>query len=129
MQLEALLDIVDRPAAWRWIVRRYLPGGVVCPGCGAPITGEKALAAFDALERTYCRACAKTFRPRAVTPLAGTEWEPEEFVKLLLLAASGRRPADIARLFGKSAGCVRDMLERVDLLEAALAVPGVSQPG
>ena len=128
MQLESILDIVSRPAAWRWIVQRYAPGGVVCPACGAPITGERALAAFEAMERTYCRACDRTFRPRSVTPLAGTAWEPEEFVRLLLLDCAHWKTTDIARQLGKSAGCVRDMLERVELTERHLAVSRASTP-
>lgn len=125
MQLEEILDIIDRPAAWRWIVRRYFPDGVKCPNCGSPITGEKALAAFSCQERTYCRNCDKSFRPRALTPLAGTEWEPEEFVKLMALSVSGRRTVEIAETLGKSAGCVKGMIERVELVEMSRTMGGV----
>lgn len=116
MQLEDLLNIIDRPSAWRWICRQYFPDGVKCPRCGAPITGKRALETFETGgEKVFCSACGRSFRTRAVTPMAGTEWEPEEFVKLLLMDHFGMSPAPIAPLLGKSARCVRDMLERIHL--------------
>jgi hypothetical protein len=118
MELDSVLDIIDRVTAWAWIRRTYLPDGVVCPVCGATITGTKALASFTNLERTYCRAHGSAFRPlAAIAPLRGTEWAPEEFVKLLLLHLAEQSASDIGALLGKSAGCVRDMLERLAVLD------------
>jgi len=118
MQLATVLDIIDRPAAWAWIRRQYLPDGVICPVCGAMVTGSLALAAFEALKRTYCSAHGSSFRPLgAIAPLRGTEWTPEEFVKLLLLSGAGQGPGEISTLLGKSTACVRDMLERLAVLD------------
>lgn len=118
MKLEQILDIIDRPTAWAWIRRTYLPAGVVCPVCGAMITGSLALASFSDLKRTYCTGHGGSFRPQAaIAPLRGTEWAPEEFVKLLILSGAGQGTADIAPLLGKSAGCVRDMLDRLSVLD------------
>lgn len=117
MNLAAVLDIVDRPTAWAWIRRTHLPDGVRCPVCGAVIDGTRALAAFEGLERTYCRAHGAAFRPQAaVAVLRGTEWSPEEYVKFLLLHHTGKQSGEIAALLGKSAGCVRDMAARVAVL-------------
>jgi len=117
MQLDQVLDIIDRPQAWAWIRRAYLPDGVICPVCGATITGARALAAFDELERTWCTGHGGSFRAQAaIAPLRGTEWAPEEFVKFLLLSGAGMDSARIAPLLGKSAACVRDMAARVAVL-------------
>ncbi len=118
MKLDSVLDIIDRPTAWAWICRTYLPDGVVCPVCGHVITGDRALASFVALERTYCTGHKSAFRPlSAIAPLRGTEWAPEEFVKLLMLHLAEQSASDIAALLGKSAGCVRDMLGRLAVLD------------
>lgn len=114
MKLGQVLDIIDRPTAWAWIRKTYLPNGVICPTCGAVITGSRALASFEALERTYCSNHGSSFRPMStIAPLRGTEWGPEEFVKLLLLDSAGIFPADIAAVLGKSVSCVRGMLDRL----------------
>lgn len=125
MQIDQVLDVIDRASAWAWIRRQYLPGAVICPGCGATITGAKALAAFERLERTYCSEHRSSFHPMAAIPmLRGTEWEPEEFVKLLLLSGLGQHPAYIGKLLGKSSACVRDMLDRI-----AIWTPQPAQSG
>jgi len=118
MQLATVLDIIDRPAAWAWIRRQYLPNGVICPVCGAVVDGALALSSFEALKRTYCRAHGSAFRPlAAIAPLRGTEWAPEEFVKLLLLSGAGQGAGEISALLGKSSACVRDMLDRLAVLD------------
>lgn len=118
MKLDSVLDIIDRQTAWAWIRRTYLPDGVICPVCGSTITGAKALASFVALERTYCTGHGSAFRPMAaIAPLRGTEWAPEEFVKLLLLHLAEQTASDIGALLGKSAGCVRDMQARLSILD------------
>jgi hypothetical protein len=118
MKLDRILDIIDRPTAWAWIRRQYLPDGPICPGCGQAITGHRALVSFDNLERTYCKSCGSNSPARAFIPmLRGTEWQPEEYCKLLLLQATCVPLAYIAALLGKSAGCVRDMLERLAVLD------------
>lgn len=118
MQLNQALDIIDRAAAWSWIRRQYLPDGPACPGCGAIITGDRALAAFNRLDRTYCKACGSNSPARAfVQVLRGTEWQPEEYCKLLLLHLAGQPPAHIATILGKSNSCVRDMIDRVQLMD------------
>ena len=117
MKLDNVLDIIDRQIAWAWIRRTYLPDGVICPVCGSTVTGVKALASFVALERTYCTGHGSTFRPlSAIAPLRGTEWAPEEFVKLMFLHLAEQSTSDIAALLGKSSGCVRGMLDRIAVL-------------
>lgn len=118
MKLDNVLDVIDRQNAWAWIRRTYLPDGVICPVCGSTVTGVKALASFVALERTYCTGHGSAFRPlSAIAPLRGTEWAPEEFVKLLILHLAEQNASDIAALLGKSVGCVRDMLGRLAVLD------------
>ena len=118
MRLGQVLDIIDRGAAWAWIRRQYLPDGPACPGCGQTITGQRALEAFDRLERTYCKACGSNSPARAfVQVLKGTEWQPEEFCKFLFLHLTGQAPASIATLLGKSPACVRDMVDRLAVLD------------
>lgn len=118
MKLDSVLDIIDRPAAWAWIRKEYFPAGVICPVCGSTITGTRALVSFEAIERTYCRSHCGSFRPlAAIAPLRGTEWQPEEFVKLLLLHLAEQSASDIAALLGKSTSCVRDMLDRLAVLD------------
>lgn len=119
VEVENLLDIVTRGAAWGWIRRSYHPAGPVCPGCGSPITGARALAAWSDLRKVYCAGCGCQFRPTVGTPLHETSWQPEEYIQLLLLAAVGRKADQIAATLGKSGGCIRDMLDRVRLRHAA----------
>ncbi len=119
IQTEELLATVTRPAAWFWIQRRYLQAGPTCPACGESITGARALAAWNDLRRVYCASCGHTFRPTTGTPIADTSWQPEEFVQLLYLVGAGRQPGQIAPILGKSAACVRDMIERFRLHHAA----------
>lgn len=118
IEVENLLDIVTRGAAWGWIQRAYHPAGPVCPGCGSPITGPRALAAWSNLRKVYCAACGCQFRPTVGTPLHETSWQPEEYIQLLLLAAAGRKADQIAATLGKSAGCIRDMIDRARVRHA-----------
>lgn len=117
MQIEDCLDIIGRDASWGWIVRQFLPQGPACPSCSAPISSKKALARFFSLERTYCKECDRVFRPTAGSPIHETRWQPEEFVKLMILDLAGRSPVEIGQHLGKSASSVRDMLAKVDLLQ------------
>jgi len=118
MKIEQVLDIIDRSTAWAWIRRQHLPNGPACPGCEQIITGKLALEAFSGLKRTYCKSCGSNSPARAFIPvLRGTEWQPEEYCKLLLLHLSGQQPAYIATLLGKSTSCVRDMLDRLAVLD------------
>lgn len=124
ISLEQILAAIDRASAWAWVRQLHLPGGVICPVCGAVVTGSRALASFENLERTYCAAHGSTFRPQsAVAQLRGTEWSPEEYWKLRLLHQVQLPPAEIARILGKSAGCVRDMIDR------CAALDGLMRPG
>jgi len=121
ISLEQILAAIDRASAWAWVRRIHLPGGVVCPVCGAIVTGSRAIASFVALERTYCAAHGSTFRPQsAVAQLRGTEWSPEEYWKLRLLHKLQLPAAEIARILGKSAGCVRDMIDKCAALDGLL---------
>jgi transposase-like protein len=115
IQLEDALDAITKESAWKWIHQRYLPQGVTCPSCGSAISTEKALAAWWKQERTYCKACDSSFRAKSVTPLAGTEWEADEYVKLIILVGTGRRVSDIARILGKSHGAVKAMIDRIEI--------------
>ncbi len=118
MKLETVLDIVEPGAAWFWIRRQYLPDGPVCPTCGQIVTGDRALEAFARMDRTYCKCCGSNSPARAfVRQLRGTEWQPEEYCKLMLLHLCGLHPSYIAKLLGKSGQCVRDMLHRVEVLD------------
>jgi len=118
MLIEDCLDIIDRNASWGWIVRQFLPQGPTCPSCSAPISSEKALARFFAMERTYCKECDRVFRPTVGSPIHETRWHPEEFVKLMILDLAGRSPAEIGQHLGKSASSVRDMAAKVELLQS-----------
>ena len=116
MNLNSLLDTITRAAAWAWIRREYISTGPVCPRCGSSITGPKALASFEAYaEKVYCSGCSREFRIKGITPLAGTEWEPEEFVRLLLLDKANVPLPIIATALGKSTRCIRDMIDRLEL--------------
>lgn len=123
MKIENCLDAISRDAAWMWIVRRFLLSagllGPCCPSCGARITSEKALRSFFGLRRTYCKSCDKVFTPTAGTPIHETSWVPEEFWELMILHLAGRRPVEIAQHLGKSAGTVREMLDKVELCRSA----------
>lgn len=123
IKIEHLLDVFTRPASWSWITERYLPKGVFCPRCKTKITGSRALAAFREIGRVYCRACRSIFSARAVTPLAATEWQPEQFVKLIVLHGAGRTPGEIGDTLGKSCDAVSDMLDRIETIEAAKGEP------
>lgn len=119
MQFETIIATIDNAAAWRMIRELFLPGGPVCPRCGASISGSRALAAYDRFaEKTFCSSCSKDFRTRSITPLSGTEWEPAEFVQAIMLAAAGWNNSAIGAQVGKSPRCVRDILERVELFHA-----------
>lgn len=126
VEIENLLDVVTRGEAWGWIQRTYHPSGPFCPGCGSAITGPRALAAWSDLRKVYCAACGSQFRATVGTPLHETSWQPEEYIQLLLLAAVGRKADQIAAVLGKSAGCIRDMLERVRLRHADSTCPAGS---
>lgn len=117
MKLEQVLKTIDRAGAWSWIRETYLPAGPACPGCGQIITGSRALDAFARMERTYCKECGSNSPARAfVQVLRGTEWQPEEYVKLLILQLTGQHPAYIGAILGKSSSCVRDMIHRLEIL-------------
>jgi hypothetical protein len=121
MKIEQILNIIDRPTAWAFIRKTHLGDAVKCPICGAVITGARALASFEAMERTYCQIHGSTFQAKsAVAQLRGTEWTPEEYVKLRLLHLVLMPPAAIARILGKSVQCIRDMLDRCVTLEGLL---------
>lgn len=121
MKIEQILDIIDRPTAWAFIRKTHLGDVVKCPICGAVITGNLALASFAAMDRTYCKAHGSTFQAKsAVAQLRGTEWTPEDYVKLRLLNLVPLPMADIARILGKSAPCVRNMLDRCVALEGLM---------
>lgn len=119
IETEELLAVVTRLAAWEWMQRRYLQSGPVCPSCQSPITGTRALAAWQDLRKVYCAGCGHTFRPTSGTPIHETSWQPEELVKLLLLVEAGRTTAQMAASLSKSSGCIRDMLERIRIWDAA----------
>jgi hypothetical protein len=121
MKIEQILDIIDRPTAWAFIRKIHLGSSVKCPICGAVITGTQALASFEAMKRTFCRTHNSTFQAKsAIAQLRGTEWTPEDYVKLRLLHLLPVPPADIARILGKSVSCVRDMLDKCFTLEGLL---------
>jgi hypothetical protein len=123
VQVEQLLGMVVRPAAWAWMRERYLQSGPVCPGCGAAITGPRALSAWLDLRDVYCAGCGKSFAATVGTPIHGTSWQPEEFGQLLQLLGAGRTVARIAASLGKSERCVRDMIERLHLVGGVPALP------
>jgi hypothetical protein len=127
MKIEQVLTVIDRGAAWAWIRQLHFPAGLICPGCGNVIAGQRALASFERLERTYCRTCGVSSAARAFIPvLRSTEWQPEEFVKFLILNLTGQHPAYIGKLLGKSTTCVREMIDKVALLAPEL--PGEVSP-
>ena len=113
--VEAILPVIHRSAAWDWMRRRYLPAGPVC-GCGVAITGDRALAAWQDGRVVYCSACGKRSAATTGTPIQSTSWQPEEYLQLLVLLAAGRSADKIAAVLGKSAACVRDMVERIRLI-------------
>jgi len=113
--IETALQVVVRSAAWAWMCREYLPDGPVCPGCGAPITGARAFAAFQECGQVYCAGCGKRFRATTGTPIHETSWQPEEYLQCLILHLAGKSSAAIGAHLGKSGHAVRDMLERVQL--------------
>lgn len=115
--MQSPLDIIDRKSAWAWIRAQYFPGGVICPACGAEVTGQRALASFADLARTYCKSCGGTFQAKAAVPvLRGTEWQPEEYVRLLILQYAGANTAQVGELLGKSVSCVQAMQDRQQIL-------------
>lgn len=118
MTLSQLLDIIDRASAWEFLKKNCMPGQVFCPICGAKITGRRALAAYDAGRLTYCRAHKSSFRPlAAVRQLRYTEWEPEQYVKFLILNECRMPVAEIAQILGKSRACIIDMCTRVSICD------------
>jgi len=119
MKIEDCLTIIGRDGAWIWIVEQFLSGRPHCPGCGAPIRSDRALATFFEFRRTWCKECDRTFSPTAGTPIHETSWQPEEFLKFQILSLSGRSPVEIAQYLGKSVPTVRDMLLKVELLQAS----------
>ncbi len=123
VKAEEMLDAVARSAAWSWMQRRYLQSGPVCQACSAPITGARAVAAWHELRKVYCASCGKESRPTVGTPIYGTSWQPEEYVQLLLLDQAGRTSAQIAAALGKSAACVRDMIDRIHLHHQIASAP------
>ena len=119
MKIEDCLAVIGREPAWSWIIEKFLPAGPSCPGCRAPIGTEKALVSFFQLRRTYCKECDRVFTPTAGSPIHETSWQPEEFLKLMILSLAGRTPVEIAQHLGKSPATVRDMLAKVELLQVA----------
>jgi hypothetical protein len=61
--------------------------------------------------------------PTAGTPLHDTCWQPEELVKLIILADAGRTVAEISKALGKGRESVKTMLERVELALLPDVVP------
>lgn len=113
--IEKALQVVVRSAAWLWMCREYLPAGPICPGCGAPIIGARAIAAFQECGQVYCAGCGKRFRATTGTPIHETSWQPEEYLQCLILHLAGKSPAAIGAHLGKSGHAVRDMIERIQL--------------
>jgi len=116
LNCEDLIAAVDRSAAWELLQRRFHPAGICCPSCGAAITGPRALDAWREMRRVYCSSCGHKFSATIGTPIHDTSWQPDDLVRMLLLADAGRSPARIAEVLGKSTACVRDMLDRVALV-------------
>jgi hypothetical protein len=123
MELTYWLETIDRNSAWKRMARRYHPGGPICPKCSELITGTRALFAYSEMRNVYCRACQAEFSATAGTPIHATSWQPEQFVRLVILSEAGMAANDIAALVGKSTACVRDMLERLELACPSTAVP------
>lgn len=115
IKIEDCLHIIGRLAAWGWIVERFTPGDLKCPACGSILESEKARMRFLNLERTYCKTCNRVILPTAGTPLRDTCWQPEELVKLVILADAGRTVAEIGKALGKGRESVKTMLDRVEL--------------
>jgi len=131
VEIERVLQVVARGAAWAWMCREYLPAGPVCPGCGSPITGARAIAAFQDCGQVYCAGCGKRFRATTGTPIHETSWQPEEYVQCLILHLAGKGHAEIGTHLGKSGHAVRDMLERIRLRyhTPRLLAPSPEKPG
>jgi hypothetical protein len=79
--------------------------------------------AYSEMRLVYCSACRHKFRATEGTPIHGTSWQPEEFVRLVVLDGYGLIPTEIARAVGKSLSGVCDMLERLELACPSTAVP------
>lgn len=120
-----ILPVISRAAAWEWMQHRYLAAGPVC-ACGAAITGARPLDAWNNLRTVYCSSCGRRTVPTAGTPIAGTSWQPEEFLQLLLLRSVGQSAAQISAVLGKSTATVADMIDRHALWHGIADVPSES---
>lgn len=122
--VEIVLEAVSRASAWEWMIASFLPAGPICPNCDSDSFGPRALETFREGGRVYCKSCDSCFAATHGTPIHGTSWGPEEFVRLLMLHFSGRRPASIAASLGKSVTSVRSMLDRSALFMTSRIAQG-----
>lgn len=113
VRIEEILPAITRSGAWSWMQHRYLPDGPVC-ACGSKITGPRAIAAWHDLRIVYC-PCGRRTAATNGTPIAATSWQPEEFLQLIFLRATGQTISEISAVLGKSTATVADMLDRISL--------------
>lgn len=121
-----------------WILNKYHADGFVMPCCGEilPFDGDDQLSidvgfisSWLYSRRFYCPSCKKTINPRLGTPLYGTHWSPEDFVKFLIMQELGLSMAEISAVLGKTTRAVRDMAERTALIDAKIAAETSPIPG
>jgi transposase-like protein len=111
-----LIGAAGDVAAWGGMTRRYLGEVPTCSRCGAQITGSRALGTFFVCSRTWCASCSTRFNPAEGTPICSTSWSPVEYSEQILLLAIGASVAQLEAHLGKSAGTIREMIDRVQLL-------------
>jgi len=111
----ALLDLLDEPACYGFLVAALHPDGLRCPRCGGRhLTVHRAHRAPVLDYR--CAACGRVFNAWTGTALQGTQRRPAALVLLLRGIAQGAPTARLARELGCSRGHLLQLRHRLQHL-------------
>ena len=106
----------DADTCTDWFLGRCYPGGPTCPRCGAPITGERALARWRALQRLTCPHCGRKVKATTGTLLQEARIDPRQLFIALSMLGLGADPAAIARIVGVTPATVLTWRDKVRAL-------------
>lgn len=119
--ISSLLTNIYINSSVYWIFHKYHKNGFNFPCCGKTLLVDVGLVStWLSGDRLYCPSCKKTINPRLGTPLYGTHWSPDDFVKFLIMKELGRSTEEISAILGKTPRAVRDMAERTALIDAKI---------
>jgi hypothetical protein len=107
----SLLDLLDQPACYNFLVDALHPDGLACPVCGGDDLTIHRAHRDPVLD--YRCACGRVFNAWTGTVLQGTQRRPCELVLIARGIAQGTPTAQLARELGCSRRHLLDLRHRL----------------